>query len=161
MDLIIMQNKKRSASPAESDFPIDIEQLLLSGHTIQIKPQGYSMYPLFLPGRDEALIKKDSFSKLRRGDVVLYRRDQGPLVLHRICRINQSGIYMVGDNQTEIEGPLRRDQIRGRLIGLIRNGRYISVKNPLYLAFSRIWLFLRPFRPALSKAASGLLRYFS
>ena len=31
---------------------IDIEQLLRDGYTIQIKPQGYSMYPMFVPDRD-------------------------------------------------------------------------------------------------------------
>ena len=36
---------------------IDLEQLLREGNIIRIKPQGYSMYPLFIPGRDEALIQ--------------------------------------------------------------------------------------------------------
>ena len=30
---------------------IDIVKLLEEGKTIQIKPQGYSMYPMLLPGR--------------------------------------------------------------------------------------------------------------
>lgn len=34
---------------------IDLEQLLQEGNIIRIRPQGYSMYPLFIPGRDEAL----------------------------------------------------------------------------------------------------------
>lgn len=37
---------------------IDLEQLLREGNIIRIKPQGYSMYPLFIPGRDEALIQQ-------------------------------------------------------------------------------------------------------
>ena len=39
---------------------IDLEQLLRDGNIIRIKPQGYSMYPLFIPGRDEALIQQIS-----------------------------------------------------------------------------------------------------
>ena len=35
----------------------DLEALLQDGNIIRIRPQGYSMYPLFLPGRDEALIR--------------------------------------------------------------------------------------------------------
>ena len=31
---------------------------LLENHTIQVQPQGYSMYPLFVPGRDSAVIEK-------------------------------------------------------------------------------------------------------
>lgn len=56
----------------------DIEQLLNSGKSIRIKPQGYSMYPLFRQGLDEAVIEKADFSMLHRGDVVLYRRDPVP-----------------------------------------------------------------------------------
>lgn len=56
---------------------IDLEQLLREGNLIRIKPQGYSMYPLFIPGRDEALIQQTDGTDCHRNDVVLYRRDQG------------------------------------------------------------------------------------
>ena len=51
----------------------DIEQLLEAGEIIQIYPEGYSMYPMFVPGRDAAVIKKADVKKIRRADVVLYR----------------------------------------------------------------------------------------
>ena len=35
------------------DFKTDLEQLLQEGNIIRLKPQGFSMYPLFIPGRDE------------------------------------------------------------------------------------------------------------
>lgn len=45
---------------------IDLEQLLRDGNIIRIKPQGYSMYPLLIPGRDEALIQQTSSTDCRR-----------------------------------------------------------------------------------------------
>ena len=117
---------------------VDLEQLLRDGNIIRIRPQGYSMYPLFIPGRDEALIQQADSTDCRRNDVVLYRRDQGILVLHRICRVTSDGFYMVGDNQFEVEGPLRPDQLRGRLIAFIHNGKEISVKNPVYRFLSSL-----------------------
>lgn len=125
----------------------DLEQLLRDGNIIRIKPQGFSMYPLFIPGRDEALIQQVPVTSLRRNDVALYRRDQGILVLHRIVHITSEGYYMTGDNQYEIEGPLRPDQFKGKLIAFVRNGRETSVKNPLYCFLSRLWLFMLPVRP--------------
>lgn len=139
---------------ASSHYNYDIEALLEQHYPIKIKPQGYSMYPLFLPGRDEAIIEKVPVSALRRGDVALYRRDQGILVLHRICRITSEGFYFVGDNQVEIEGPLRPDQIRGKMTSMIRNGYSISVRNPLYRFLCMTWLLLRPFRHKISLFAS-------
>ena len=140
---------------------VDIEQLLKEGCTIQIKPQGYSMYPVFVPGRDEAIVEPVEDKKLKRGDVVLYRRDLdvefgGILVLHRIWKVKEEGIFLVGDNQKEIEGPLRKDQIKGVMIALVRKGRTISVKNVLYRFFTGIWLWVRPFRPTISKMAAGI-----
>ena len=110
-------------------YTYDIEQLLKDGSAIRLKPQGYSMYPLFHPGRDEAVIEAYPIHLLRRGDIILYRREQGILVLHRICRITSDGFYLVGDNQTEIEGPLRPDQIRGKMTGVVRNGKSFSVSH--------------------------------
>ena len=136
---------------SSASFPIDIEQLLANGATIKIKPQGYSMYPLFIPGRDEACIEHTDFSSLKRGDVILYRRDKSILVLHRIWKITDNSLYMVGDNQTEIEGPLRSDQVRGKLTGFVRNGKFVDVKNPIYRFLSGLWLFLRPMRPCAWK----------
>lgn len=147
---------------SSSTVSIDIEQLLADGQTIKIKPQGYySMYPLFVPGRDEACIERTDFSSLKRGDVILYRRDKSILVLHRIWKITGDSFYMVGDNQTEIEGPLRADQVRGKLTGFVRNGKFVDVKNPIYRFLSGLWLFLRPMRPCAWKlnACVRKLRY--
>ena len=125
----------------------DLEALLQDGNIIRIRPQGYSMYPLFLPGRDEALIESVCADDCKKNDVVLYRRDSGILVLHRICRITDDGFYLVGDNQREVEGPLRPSQIIGRLVAFVRDGKEISVRQPFYRFLSSLWLFLLPVRP--------------
>lgn len=135
---------------------LDIEELLKQGNTIQIHTQGYSMYPMFVPGRDEAVIQQAVPAKLKRGEVVLYRRKSGILVLHRIWKRKPDGFYMVGDNQTEIEGPLEESQIKGVLLAFIRKGKYIKTTQPFYKLVSRLWLFLRPFRNPIMKAAAGI-----
>lgn len=136
----------------------DVEKLLAEGNRIQIKPQGYSMYPVLVPGRDEAIVAPADTAKLKRGDVVLYRRDQSILVLHRIWRRKDNKFYLVGDNQKEIEGPLRPDQIKGVMTGMVRKGRKISVKNPVYQMLTGIWLAMRPVRPIVSKTVAKIKR---
>ncbi len=136
----------------------DIETLLAEGRSIQIYPRGYSMYPLFVPGRDQAVIAPAEVKKLKRGDVVLYRREGGILVLHRIWKRTAEGFYMVGDNQSETEGPLRPEQIKGILCRVVRRGKSFSVKNPLYILSAALWLRLRPLRPFLSGAVAGMKR---
>lgn len=127
----------------------DIESLLAAGRTIQMRPQGTSMYPMFADPADEAVIAPVDVMKLKRGDVVVYRRAPeagGLLVMHRIYRRNGEEFYMVGDNQSEIEGPLRADQMRGILVQWVRRGRTYSVKNIGYRLFSGLWLVMLPLR---------------
>ena len=92
---------------------------------------------------------------MKKGDVALYRRDGSILVLHRICRITQKGFYMVGDNQSVIEGPLRPDQIRGKMVAFERKGRRpVSVGQMRYRILSGIWLRLLPVRPIFWKISA-------
>lgn len=137
---------------------IDIEALLAEGKSIQIHPRGYSMYPLFVPGRDEAVIRPAETEGLKRGDVVLYRREGSILVLHRIWKRTSEGFYMVGDNQSQVEGPLEGEQIKGILCQVIRRGKCFSVRHPVYRLLAAVWLRLRPLRPFLSKLAAGVKR---
>lgn len=143
----------------DSFKPGSIEEQLEMHGTIQIYPQGYSMYPMLIPGRDQAVLTKASPEELRRGDVVLYRRVDGMLVLHRLCRIRPEGFYMVGDNQTEVEGPLKGEQIRGKLTAFIRKGREIRVTNPLYRLAAWIWLLLRPVRDPIKRPLAVVKRW--
>lgn len=137
----------------------NVEEILASGKTVQITPQGYSMYPLIVPGRDAVILQREDPAKLKRGDVVLYRRDGSILVLHRICRTDKKGFYMTGDNQTEVEGPLRPDQIRGKMVALIRNGREINTDSLGYRLPCFLWLFMRPVRRPVSLAAAAVKRW--
>jgi hypothetical protein len=127
----------------------DIEQLLSEGQTVRIRPQGTSMYPMFVSPEDEAVIAPIGQRKPRRGDVVLYRRDPqagGILVLHRICRQSREGFYAVGDNQSAIEGPLRMEQLRGVLVAWVRRGKLRSVNHAGYRLTAGLWLLMLPLR---------------
>ncbi len=130
----------------------DIEQLLRDGKTVQTVINGYSMYPMLMPGRDSVILAPFEGEQPKRGDVVLYRRDGSILVLHRIWQVRQEGLYLVGDNQTETEGPLRIDQVRGRLVGFVRKEKYISVDHFPYRLYAAVWLRMRPFRHKIAVA---------
>jgi hypothetical protein len=127
----------------------EIEELL-ENNIVKLKPVGYSMYPVIVPGRDWVYIEKAQHNRLKRGDVILYRRADGMNVLHRIWKVRADGIYTVGDNQSAIEGPLANEQILGRMIALDRKGRHIEVSNLIYKGLTWIWLCARPVRRPVS-----------
>lgn len=133
-----------------------IEGLLGMGKAVRIKPQGYSMYPLIVPGRDSVIIESTEADGLKRGDVALYRRSSGILVIHRIFRHDADVFYFVGDNQTAVEGPIKAEQIIGVMTVLERNGRSISTDSIIYRAVCMIWLWMRPIRRPVSVTAAFL-----
>lgn len=135
----------------------DVETLLDQGRTVQLSPQGYSMYPLFLPGRDQAVIAPLNRPP-RRGDVVLYRREGSILVLHRVWRVRDGQFYAVGDHQREVEGPLEMDRLRGVLVEVVRKGRAFPVSHPVYRLLAWGWLCLRPVRLPMMAAAARVKR---
>jgi signal peptidase I len=138
---------------------IDVVRLLEDGKTVQIKPQGYSMYPMFLPGRDSAVLSKVNQNRLRRGDVVLYRRDTQTLVMHRIWKVTKNNVFLVGDNQSSVEGPIKKSKIIGILVFFLRKNKKISVHNLIYRLISRGWLILRPFRDIIKRFVGGIGRW--
>ena len=59
---------------------------------------GISMYPILRHRRDTVELVKPE--RLRRGDLVLYQRDSGQYILHRIITRPKDGAFICsGDNQ--------------------------------------------------------------
>ena len=93
-------------------------------------------------------------------DIVLYRRKQGLLVLHRIYKCTDKGFYMVGDNQTEVEGPIEYEQIKGIMTAVIRKQKKISAGNFFYAFAGSLWLVLRPVRMYIAKPVAAVKKIF-
>jgi hypothetical protein len=121
--------------------------IMREGYGLRICPRGGSMIPFLVGGRDEAVISIPSSDfRLKKNDIVLYQIQNGIHVLHRICRINQKGIFTLGDSQLQIEGPLQRDDIIAVAEYIIRKGKKIERTNLQYNILASIWRWLRPFR---------------
>ena len=52
---------------------MDIETLIKSGQSVQLYPQGYSMYPLLVPGRGDPVSASGASVAQRRGGIVSQR----------------------------------------------------------------------------------------
>lgn len=115
---------------------------------------GVSMMPLLRQGRDLMVIRDvQDGQALHRLDSVLFRRDSGQYVLHRIMYRERTSdpaaepVYRIcGDNTIELER-VRRSQIIGLLIAVERDGRrHIDVGSVSYRAFSWLMWALWPAR---------------
>lgn len=125
------------------------------GKVVSMLIAGSSMAPFLCHNRDYIYFTKPE-RELRRGDMVFYQRDSGQYVMHRIYRVKHEGYYMVGDAQTQIEGPLRRDQIFAVITQVKRDGKMIRPGDFWWEFFEHIWIRIVPARRIVT-ALYGML----
>lgn len=130
-----------------------LRELAEEGRVVSMLIAGSSMSPFLCHNRDYIYFTKPD-RELRRGDMVFYQRDTGQYVMHRIYKRKKDGYYMVGDAQTQIEGPLRRDQIFARIIKVKRKGRIIEPGNFWWEFFEHVWIRIIPLRKVIEKLYS-------
>jgi len=107
---------------------------------------GSSMTPFLAPGRDTVYLSKIK-TPLRRGDMVLYRRDNGRYVLHRILRAEDGNVTMLGDAQTTPEPGIRPEQILAVVTGVCRKGRLLRKGSFWWEFFRIVWIRMITLRP--------------
>lgn len=125
------------------------------GKVVSMLIAGSSMAPFLCHNRDYIYFTKPE-RELRRGDMVFYQRDRGQYVMHRIYRVKPDGYYMVGDAQTQIEGPLRREQIFAVITQVKRDGKMIRPGDFWWEFFEHIWIRIVPARRIVT-ALYGML----
>lgn len=134
--------------------------LLEKGMEVKIKPQGLSMLPFIMGDRDDVILKKLT-RPLKRGDIVLYRRPGGVYVLHRVHHVKESKLFMMGDSQDFIEGPIFTEQCVAMVETYYKKGVLKdNTKFSMRIKYT-VWMWLRPFRWTLIKLNVWRRKHFS
>lgn len=134
-----------------------LRELTEEGKEVSLLISGSSMSPFLIHHRDTIYFRKPD-RKLRRGDMVFYERPGGQFVMHRICRVGKEGLYLIGDAQTEVEGPLDPSCVFARIIRVRRKGRLLAPGDFWWEFFEHVWLGLIPFRRGLMRIYAGIYR---
>ena len=132
------------------DYVKVLEELTFSNKTVGIPISGNSMAPFLISQRDYVIFQKPN-RPLKKGDVVFFQRDSGEYILHRISRIRGNMYYILGDAQTQSEGPIRKDQIFGLVTKIRRKNKWIDQKDFWWQFFEKVWIRIIPLRPAVRK----------
>ena len=113
---------------------------LENGGNAGLTVTGYSMMPMLYNRRDSVtLVPVNGHEK--KGDIVLYKRENGAYVLHRIIAEKTDGFICCGDNQYMRER-VDRQQLIAKVISFVRNGKEVSVENKSYKCYVAIWVGL-------------------
>lgn len=135
-----------------------MDDVFAEGGTFRFLPAGVSMLPTLREKRDSVLLCSPERRPPQKYDVVLYRRENGRFVLHRIIGADKSGFVLCGDHQYLPERGVRPDQIRGVLVSFRRNGREVSADAGLYRRYVKVWTLIRPLRGLVYRGCGFLRR---
>ena len=152
-----MESNVKIISPEELIPPL--LSLLEEAESVPLVISGYSMTPFLIHCRDTVYLSKIR-QPLKRGDMVLYQRDSGNYVLHRIYRCESETYTMVGDAQTLLERGIRPDQMLALVTAVRRKGKLLKPGSFWWVFFQRVWIRMVPLRPVVLKIYSGVSRLF-
>ena len=105
--------------PMESLYELLLVQLENGGRA-NLTVTGVSMKPMLMEQRDSVILIPVTQDP-KPGDIVLYRRENGRYVLHRVIRKTADSYVFCGDNQCVPE-TVNRDQMLAVVDGFIRKG---------------------------------------
>lgn len=126
------------------DFIQAICPLLFSGHKVRLRVKGNSMRPILKDGRDQVVLV--AARSIKEGDLVLAQVQTGCYMLHRVIHKDGKRLILMGDgNLTGTECCLCTDVV-GKVIMLIRKGRWIRTDGFLFWLYSIIWMQLNPLK---------------
>lgn len=137
-------------------LPVLID-IINEGKDVNLLISGSSMAPFLVHQRDTIIISKPNQS-FKKGDMVFYQRLNGQYVMHRIHHIKEGMLYIVGDAQTVIEGPIDPHQVFGIIHKAIRKDKLIQKGDFWWNFFEKIWIRVVPFRPMLLRLYSRISR---
>lgn len=127
-----------------------LRDLVNEGKECRLLISGSSMAPFLVHERDSIIFSKPQ-RELQRGDMVFYQRENGQFVMHRILHVKPEGLYIVGDAQTEIEGPVNPSQVFAVVTRAQRKGKWIGPGDFWWWFFRTVWLRLVPVRKIILK----------
>ena len=127
-----------------------LEEHFNNGLAVNLTVTGNSMVPFLCNKRDSVCLTQIQ-NEPKAGDIYLYKRVSGQLVLHRVKKVTSEGIWFIGDSQRNVEGPVPKSALAAECHTVIRKGKILSEKSALWRFFKYVWLNIIPFRHFICK----------
>lgn len=111
----------------------EVEELLRQGQPVRFKPRGRSMEPFIREATDEVILQP--IQQLKVGQIVLAQDATRKHILHRIIKIADDKIILMGDGNLKGTETCQRKDICGMVSQIIRKKKRINCQS-----FSEQWL---------------------
>ena len=127
-----------------------IKDVIENGNEASFTPNGRSMRPFIIGGKDKVSLIKPVFP-LKKYSVPLYLRKDGSVILHRIVKTfiksdGTTGYVMRGDNTFSDEYTVEEKDIIAVMNHFMHNGKWHCASSPFYIFLCKTWCFIYPLR---------------
>lgn len=116
-----------------------------SSITARIQLNGVSMQPLVRRNRDYVTIMPLD-RDVMKGDIVMFLRDDGMYVVHRVRYFSEDTVTTLGDNCSYEDRPIPRERVYGLITKVERGKKTLMVDTPFWRGIGRVWMAVLPIR---------------
>lgn len=134
-----------------------ISDVVSAGGSVRLDVKGNSMWPLLRNEKDSVLLVRPD--DIKKYDVILFKRVDGRIALHRVIKTEGNTLTTIGDNQYVFEGYVDKSSVIAKAIEFKRGRRHISKRHIRY--FGVIWVAVFPLRKIVRKGLSWIRRHSS
>jgi hypothetical protein len=124
----------------------EIRILISEGKTVSITVKGNSMNPIMVHLRDQITLGPWKKADIIPGTVALVKDIRGSYLIHRIIKVDEKTVTLLGDGNIGMTETATHDDIIGIMYSFTRNGHEYSVKSLTWRCYSFIWKVLTPVR---------------
>lgn len=140
-----MEEKDKWIVPNEGLLQAVAEEVAQGGQVL-VTVRGNSMRPLWIDRRDKVVLKAFQEKDCQVGTVVLARLGEGTYVLHRIVRIDDEWVNVMGDGNCYSTEWVKKQQIVAKVTAFVRNGKTRECSGWKWKVYSWIWMRIHPLR---------------
>lgn len=146
---------------SSAEFAAIIEDTIKAGGCVPLVVTGSSMNPFLKDGKNTVWLKACTEEDLRRGKILLFRRTDGKIVLHRVRKVLSDGeLVMNGDAQYWCEN-IKKEQAVAVVTYIEKNGKKKSCDSLVYRTVIEVWQLLKPLRPWIFRVQRKIQKIFS
>lgn len=122
----------------------EVSTFIDQGKTVTMKVKGRSMIPFIIGDRDSVELQKTE--SINVGDVVLARLKNGSYVMHRVVKIIEKNVVLMGDGTLYGTEECCPAEILATVFRIERNGKWVDCSTTKERFRVRIWMALLPLR---------------
>ena len=116
----------------------EIRTLISEGKTVSLTVKGNSMNPFMVHLRDQMTLGPWKEEDLRKGTVALVLDTHGNHLIHRIIRVDENTVTLLGDGNVCQTETATKDNVIGIMYSIDRKGRTYTPQSLAWRIYSAI-----------------------